>query len=129
MCHILFQHADLTKVHKQKYEESHLIVPCSTRYKTLLLEITMPHNHWGSLIDNSGELYPMVMVGDFCLVYKIFLGTPRDSLLFNGEDLAKLKRKGYQVSTFKVEKPCSSSSRKEKQPSSCALEDVLSSSS
>ena len=88
----------------------------------------MPHNHWGPLINHSsGKLYPMVMVGDFSLVDKIFPGSPEDSLLFNGEELAKLKRKGYQV--FKEEKPYPSSPRREKQLSSCALGDVLSSSS
>ena len=54
------------------------------------------------LIDhNSGKPYPMVMVGDFCLIDQIFPGTSRDSLLFNGKDLTKIKRRGYHVSTFK----------------------------
>ena len=128
MCHALLQHADLTEAHKQKYEGSHFIVPHGTQYKTLFLEITMPHNHQGPLIDhNSLKSYPMFVVGDFSLVDKVFLGTLRDSLLFNGKDLARLKRKGYQVYTFKEEKPPCSSSKKEKQPSSCALGDVLSS--
>ena len=130
MYHALLLHADLTEAHKQKYEGSHLIVPCSAQYKTLFSEITMLHNHWGLLINhNSGKPYPMVTGRDFCLVDKIFLGTPRDSLLFNGEDLTRLKRKGYQVSSFKEEKPSSSSSKKEKQPSSLASADKPSSSS
>ena len=60
----------------------------------------------GLLIDhNSWKPYPMFMVGDFSPVDKVFLGTPGDSLLFNGKDLIRLKRKGYQVSTFKEEPP------------------------
>ena len=130
MCRTLLQHADLTEAHKWKYDGSHWIVPHGTEYKTLFLEITMLCNHQGLLIDhNSGKPYPMVMVGDFCLVDKIFLGTPRDSLLFNGEELAKLKRKGYQVSTFREEKPSSSSYKKKKQPPSHASGDVPRSSS
>ena len=130
MCHALLQHADLTEAHKWKYEGSCLIVPCGSQYKTLFSEITMPRNHQGLLIDHkSQKSYPMFVVGDFCLVDKVFLGTPGDSLLFNGKDLARLKRKGYQVSTFKEEKPPPSSSKKEKQPSSHASEDALSSSS
>ena len=71
--------------------------------------------HQGPLIDHSsGKPYPMVTVGDFSLVDNIFPGPPGDSLLFNGEELTKLKRKGYQVSTFKEEKPYPSSPKKEK---------------
>ena len=62
----------------------------------------MLHNHQGPLINHSSRKpYPMVLVGDFSLVDKIFPVSPGDSLLFNGEELTKLKRKGYQVSTFK----------------------------
>ena len=104
ICHTLLQHADLTEAHKQKYSGSHLIVLHGTQYKTLFPEITMPHNHQGPLVDHSsGKPYPMVAVGDFSLVDKIFPGSSGDSLLFNGEEL-KLKRKGYQVSTFKEKK-------------------------
>ena len=52
----------------------------------------MPHNHWGLLIDpNTGELYPMATVGDFCLVDLLFPGSPGDSLLFKEDDLNRLK--------------------------------------
>ena len=119
MCHTLLQYADLTEAHKWKYEGSCLIVPHGTQYKTLFPEITMLCNQQGPLIDhNSGKPYPMVTVGDFCLVDKIFPGTPGDSLLFNGKDLPRLKG----------EKLSSSSSKKEKQPSSHTLGDALSSS-
>ena len=99
--HALLQHADLTEAHKWKYNGSHLIVPHGTQYKTLFPKITMPCNHQGLLINHSsGKPYPMVPVGDFSLVDKIFPGSPVDSLLFSGEELARLKRKRYQVSTF-----------------------------
>ena len=106
ICCTLLQHADLMEAHRQKYNGSHLIVPCSAQYKTLFPEITMLCNHWGLLINHSSRKpYPMVFIGDFSLVDKIFPGSPMDSLLFNGEELARLKIKGYQVSTFQEEKP------------------------
>ena len=71
----------------------------------------------------------MVMVGDFSLVDKIFLGSPGDSLLFNDEELTKLKRKGYLVPTFKEEKPYPSSPKRKKQLPSHALGDASNSSS
>ena len=101
MCCALLQHADLTEAHKWKYNGSCLIVPRGAQYKTLFPEIIMLHNHQGSLIDHSsGKPYLMVPIGDFSLVDKIFPGSPVDSLFFNGEEIARLKRKGYQVSTF-----------------------------
>ena len=90
----------------------------------------MLHNHQGLLIDHSsGKPYPMVMVGDFSLVNKIFPGSLGKSLLFNGKELAKLNSKGYQVSTFKEEKPYPSQPKREKQLSSHTSGDMLSSSS
>ena len=101
ICLALLQHADLTAAHKWKYNGSCLIVPHGAQYKILFPKITMPCNHWGLLINHSsGKPYPMVTVGGFSLVDKIFPGSPMDSLLFNGEELARLKRKGYQVSSF-----------------------------
>ena len=130
ICCTLLQHADLTEAHKWKYNGSHMIVPHSAQYKTLFPEITMPHNHRVLLINHSsGKPYPMVTVGDFILVDKIFPGSPGDSLLFNGEELAKPKRKEYQVSTFKEEKLYPSSPKNEKQLSPHTSGDVLSSSS
>ena len=90
---------------KYKSNGSHLIVPHGAQYKTLFPENTMLCNHWGLLINHSsGKPYPMVPVGYFSLVDKIFPGSPMDSLLFNGEELTRLKRKGYQISTFQREK-------------------------
>ena len=55
----------------------------------------MPCNHWGPLHDlHSGKPLPMVPVGDFNLVDKIFPGTPGNSLLFNGDELTKLQKRG-----------------------------------
>ena len=55
ICHTLLQHADLTEAHKQKYNGSHPIVPCSAQYKTLFPEITMPCNHQGPFINQQQE--------------------------------------------------------------------------
>ena len=126
ICHTLLQHADLMEAHEQKYNGSCLIVSHGAQYKTLFPEITMLCNHQGLLIyHSSGKPYPMVPVGDYSLVDKIFPGSPVDSLLFNGEELARLKRKGYQVSTFQEEKLHPSSPKREEQLSSHSLGDVL----
>ena len=130
ICHALLQHVDLTKAHRQKYNGSHLIVTQGTQYKTLHPEITMPHNHWGLLLDlHSGKPFPMVLVRDFSLEDKIFPGMPGDSLLFNGDKLAKLQKKRCHVPTYREEKLPSSSSRKEKPLPSCASGDMPSSTS
>ena len=101
ICCALLQHADLMEAHKWKYNGIHLIVPHGAQYKTLFSKITMLHNHQGPLISHSSRKpYPMVPIGDFSLVDKIFPGSPAGSLLFNGEEFARLKRKGYQVFTF-----------------------------
>ena len=119
ICCTLLQHADLMEAHKWKYNGSCLIVPWGTPYKTLFPKITMLHNHWGLPINHSNEKpNPMVPIGDFSLVDKIFPGSPTDSLLFNGKELARLKRKGYQISTFQGEKPHPSSPKREEQLSS-----------
>ena len=94
ICCTLLQYADLTEAHRWKYNGSHLIVPWGAQYKTLLPKITMPCNHQGLLLDlHSGKPFPMVLVGDFSLVDKIFPGMPGDSLLFNGDELTKLQKK------------------------------------
>ena len=106
ICCTLLQHADKDPVCWRTYEGSCLIIPHSTQYRTLFSEIVMPHNHWGPLIDhNSRELYPMATTGDFCLMDPIFPGSPGDSLLFKEDDLDRLKRKGFCVSTYREEKP------------------------
>ena len=130
ICRALLWHADLTETHKQKYNGSCLIVPHGTQYKTLFPEITMLHNHRGPLINqSSGKPYPIVPVGDFSLVDKMFPCSPADSLLFNGEELARLKRKGYQISTFLEEKLHPSSPKRKEQLSSHSSGDMLGSSS
>ena len=95
------------------YEGSCLIIPHGSQYRTLFLEIVVPRNHWGPLIDhNTGEPYPMVATGDFCLVDPIFPGSPGDSLLFKEDDLAQLKRKGFHIPTYREEKPQPTGPRK-----------------
>ena len=121
ICHTLLQHADLTEAHRWKYNGSHLIVPRGTQYKTLLPKITMLCNHRGLLLDlHSRKPFPMVPVGDFNLVDQIFPGMPGDSLLFNGDELTKLRKRRYQVPTYREEKRPASSSWKEESPSSPA---------
>ena len=106
MCHTLLQHMDKDPVHQRTYEGGCLIIPHGTQYRTLFPEIIMPHNHWGPLIDhNTGEPYPMATVGDFCLMDPLFPGSSGESLLFKGDDLDRLKRKSFHISTYREEKP------------------------
>ena len=91
------------------------MVPHSTQYKTLFPEITMPCYHQGPLINHSnGKPYPRVPC-------RRLQPSEQDipwfscSLLFNGEELARLKRKEYQIFTFRREKPHSSSPEREEQ--------------
>ena len=90
----------------------------------------MLHNQCSLLLDlHSRKPFPMVHVGDFNLKDKIFPGTPGDNLLFNGDELLKLQRKRYQISTYREEKMPDSSSQKEKPSSSHGLGDMPSSTS
>ena len=101
ICCTLLQHADKDPVCWITYEGSHLVIPHSPQYRTLFPEITAPSNHQGPLIDhNTGEPYSMATAGDFCLMDPIFPGSPGDSLLFKEDDLNRLKRKGFCVSTY-----------------------------
>ena len=94
MCCALLQLMDKDPDHQRTYEGSCLVVPHGTQYRTLFPEIVTPHNHWGLLIDpNTGEPYPMASAGNFCFMDPLFPGSPGDSLLFNEDDLNRLKRK------------------------------------
>ena len=75
-----------------------------------------------------GEPYPMATVGDFCLENPLFAGSPRDSLLFKEDDLARLKRKGFRVSTYRKEKPQPTIPKEDKHQSPCIKENMQSSS-
>ena len=98
ICHTLLQHADLSKAHRWKYHGSHVVIPRGVQYNHLLPEIIMPCNHRVLIIDlHMREPFPMVPVGDFQLVNKIFPGMPGDSLLYNSDDLTKLWRMKFQV--------------------------------
>ena len=89
----------------------------------------MPHNHWGLLIDhNTGEHYPMATTGDFSLMDPIFPGSPGDSLLFKEDDLNRLKRKGFRVSTYREEKPVPTVPKEDKHRSPQTKENTPSSS-
>ena len=69
------------------------------QYKTLFPIIAEPCIHHGSLIDlNSGEAYPMKVVGNFCLEDSFFPGCPGDSLMFHDNELAE---QGLCVPTYK----------------------------
>ena len=103
MCCALLQLVDKDPDNRRTYEGS---CSQSTQYRTLFPEIITPHNHWGPLIDpNTGEPYPMATAGDFCLKDPLFPGSPGDRLLFKEDDLDRLKRKGFCVSTYREEKP------------------------
>ena len=116
---------DIDPVHQRLYEGGHLIIPCGTQYRTLFLEIVMPHNLQGPLIDiNTGEPYPMAAVGDFCLVDSIFPGSPGDSLLFKEDDLTRLKRKGFCISTYREEKPQPTVPKEDKHKSPHTMENA-----
>ena len=101
ICCALLQHVDLSEAHRQKYNGSCLIVPQGAQYKTLLPKIIMLCNHRVPLLDlHSGKPFPMVPVGNSSLVDKIFPGMPGDSLLFNGDELAKLQFNQQGRGTF-----------------------------
>ena len=105
MCCSLLQFMDKDPKNRT-FEGSHLIVPCGTQY-------------WEPLIDpNTREPYPLEVVGDFCLKYAFFLGSPGDSLLFNEDDFARLKRRGFNISTYWEEKPPPTTSTEDKHQSS-----------
>ena len=130
ICHALLQHADLSETHRWKYHGSCLVIPRGTQYSHLLPKITMPCIYRALLIDlHSRELFPMVPVGDFQLVEKIFTGTPRDSLLFNSDDLTKLRKMRFQITTHQKEWPPATKSKEEKPQSSCASGEAPSSTS
>ena len=98
MCHTLLQHIDPTIKNWQKHCDGHLLIPWRAQYDHLLLEVVRPCNHRAPLMDlKAGEVFPMVLVGDFTLEDNIFPGTPGDSLLYTSKELDKLQRKGYQV--------------------------------
>ena len=129
ICHTLLQHMDKDPVHWRTYEGSCLVIPHGAQCRTLFPEIIVPCNHWGPLIDhNTGEPYPMATTGDFCLVDPIFPGSPGDSLLFKEDDLHRLKRKGFHVSTYREEKLPPTVLKEDKHRSPCTKENALSSS-
>ena len=65
---------------------------------------------------------------DFCLMDPIFPGSPGNSLLFKEDDLNRLQRKGFCVSTYREEKPLPTVPKEDKQRSPHTKENVPSSS-
>ena len=118
ICCTLLQHADLSEVHRGKYHGSCVVIPWGAQYNHLLPKITMPGNHRVPLIDlHMGEPFPMVPVGDFQLVDKIFPGMPGESLLYNSDDLAKLQRMRFQVTMHWMEELPTTESKERPQSS------------
>ena len=125
ICHALLQHTNLSEAHRRKYHRSHLVIPQGVQYSCLLPEITMLHNHWVPLVDlHTGDLFPLVLVGDFQLEDTIFPGMPGDSLLYNSEDLTKLHRLRFQVTTHQMEQTSTVECKEEKSQSSCSPGDM-----
>ena len=113
------QVGDLSEAHRQKYHGSHLVIPQGVQYTCLLPEITMPCNHWAPLADlHTGDPFPLVLVGDFQLEDNIFPRMPGDSLLYNSEDLTKLCRLRFQVTTHQMKQTSAIECKEEKSQSS-----------
>ena len=103
MCCTLLQCIDPTIKNQQKHCIGHLVIRWGVQYDCLLPEVARSHNHWVPLMDlKAGEVFPMVLVGDFALEDNIFPGTPGDSLLYTSKELDKLRRKGYQVAKHRL---------------------------
>ena len=106
MCHSLLHFTDKDPANRRKFEGSHLTFPHGAQYDHLFPEITTVCNHQGPLIDpNTGEPYPVVAVGDFCLMDSFFPGCPGDSFVFQESELTKVQKKGYCISTYREEPP------------------------
>ena len=119
ICHALLQHADLSEAHRWKYHRSHLVIPWGVQYSCLLPKITMLCKHRVLLIDlHMGEPFPLVQVEDFQLEDNIFPGMPGDSLLYSSDDLTKLHRMRFQVTTHWTEQTSAVEPKEEKSQSS-----------
>ena len=130
ICHTLLWHADLSEAHRLKYHGSHLVITQGVQYSCLLPKITMLRNHQAPLVDlHIGDPFPLVPVGDFQLEDTIFPGTPGDSLLYNSEDLTKLRRLRFQVATHRMEQTPTIECKEEKSQSSCGPGEMPSSTS
>ena len=105
MCHTLLQHIDPTVENRQRHCNGCLVIPRGAQYDRLLPEVVRPCNHQVPLMDlKAGEVFPMVLVGDFALE-DIFPRTPGDSLLYTSKEHDKLRRKGYQVAKHRLPAP------------------------
>ena len=66
-----------------------------------------------------GDPFPLVLIGDFQLENSIFPGMLGDSLLYSSEDLTKLHRLRFQVTTHQMEQTSTVKCREEKSQSFC----------
>ena len=112
MCRFFLHLADKDPANRRRFEGSHLMVLCGTQYDHFFPEITTLHNHQGPLgSPNTGQPYPVVSVGDFCLMDSFFPCCPGDSFVFHESELTKLWKKGYSVSIYHEETPKSTSTK------------------
>ena len=92
MCHSLLHLMDTDLANRQKFKGTCLLIPHGMQYMTLHPIIAEPCNHHGSLVDlNTGEPYPMKVVGNFCLKEAFFPSCLGDSLMFCHDELTKLR--------------------------------------
>ena len=84
--HSLLHLMDMDPANRQKFKGSHLLVPCGAE----------PCNHCRLLMDlNTGEPYPMEVVGNFCLEDAFFHCCLGDSLIICDNELTQLMEQGY----------------------------------
>ena len=125
ICCSLLHLTNMEPEHRSSLKGSHMLVPHGTQFKHLLPEITVPCNHRVPLINhNTGKPYPMVPVGDFCLIDCFFPRYPRDSLLYYKDELSQLCKRRYSIPTYQAETHKSTSTKKETSKSPYAKEDT-----
>ena len=118
VCQTLLQHANLSEAHRQKYYGSCLVISWGVQYSCLPpkspCHTTTGCDSWTF----TQATLSLVPVGDFQLEDSIFPGMPGDSLLNNSEDLAKLHRLRFQVTTHRMEQTSAVKHEEEKSQSS-----------
>ena len=102
VCCCLLHLMNTDPTNRQQFKGSCLLVPHGMQYKNLFPIIAEPCNHCGLLIDlNTGQPYPIEVVGNFCLEGTFLPGSLGDSLLFCDE-LTVLMEKGFHIPTYKA---------------------------
>ena len=107
ICHTTLQFTNDDPNQHREYSRSQLILPRGAQYKERLFpKILKPWNHWGPLTDPANEEpYPMELVGDFRVTDPIFKGCYRDSLLYTGGELDRLRLQGIHLPLYQGEIP------------------------